>query len=105
MKQRLSAATPGPWSFYRSHEGWDIVAADMPVTDNGGTRWQEADFIAHAPTDLALAQTVIDVAKIFMANWRGMNTAFEAIDAYNCPMAETVEAQLRVAVDAYEAAP
>ena len=62
-KARLEMAVPGPWSLERGHEGWDIYAGDRMVTDDGGTRCQDAILIAHAPTDLAAALKVIEAIK------------------------------------------
>jgi hypothetical protein len=52
IKDRLAAATPGPWELIGGGE-W-ISPIGIPVApDDGGVGPQDAEFIAHAPTDIA----------------------------------------------------
>lgn len=67
VRKRLQEATPGPWE--KEEDSLAITgpvgaARDdrMIIYDEGGHSEEDADLIAHAPTDLALALDVIEIA-------------------------------------------
>lgn len=81
VRKRIEAATPGPWETYDANEGehrplWCVAndAFHNPSSDDEpwiaveihvGQR-EDADLIAHAPTDLAAALKVIEAAKVVL---------------------------------------
>ena len=70
VRARLDAATSGRWyriSKARANEGRIVVIGDYAIDPN----WNDADLIAHAPTDLRLALDVIEAAKAHAALERG----------------------------------
>ena len=62
---RLGSATPGPWTPFRGHEGWDIHAPTGPVTLDSGARGVDVALLAHAPGDLTLLLDVARAARAF----------------------------------------
>jgi hypothetical protein len=61
IRERLANATPGPWEAFKDNDGgynteWLVTTADgyVAICDWGnGTLKSDAQFIAHAPTDIA----------------------------------------------------
>jgi hypothetical protein len=101
VKARLKAATPGPWSQgmagnkllpeidYSAAFGF-IVVNDR--TDDGQHGVADADFIAHAPTDLAAALKVIMAAKIRHYWIRENDPWLCACGWANCPDTQALDA-------------
>jgi hypothetical protein len=83
-RKRLADATPGPWAV-RERTAWCV---DASGPDGRGAEWHpasvrdmacDADFIAHAPTDLAAALDALDVLEGEIARLRaGLQEIFEA---------------------------
>ena len=79
IRARLAAATPGPWLRYGdgTYEVYvDADQDDLPSVTHGSDRPEDADLIAHAPTDLAaLCDEVEWLRALGVANWDGSETA------------------------------
>jgi hypothetical protein len=72
IRQRLAAATPGPWEVMRySHGGGRIYHGHDLVADT--YREGDREAIAHAPTDLAALLAVADAAAALMPLLLGMD--------------------------------
>jgi len=63
IRERLSAATPGPWVSYDGHEidrvvnpddarEDELIVGSLPYESGGVVREEDTDFIAHAPDDV-----------------------------------------------------
>lgn len=78
IKDRLKAATPGPWAQVRG--GISATISVVRITDSRYLKYENADLIAHAPTDLSKLIEVIEIydkALKFYAegkNWAGQVT-------------------------------
>jgi hypothetical protein len=109
IKQRLAAAEPGPWEVMPGTlygGGYTVGRRGVAVDDWGTEEYhvkhvlvdnaEEAELIAHAPTDLALLLTVAEAAS-FVA---------DLLDVWGCaPEATEGLDKLNAALDAMEAAP
>ena len=87
IKQRLAQATPGPWTLYERKRDFkwntgrleqyasaDIMAPSCPVASMGDIEFPlhkpTAEFIAHAPEDIALLLSVAEAAKEVVRRYR-----------------------------------
>lgn len=52
IKNRLAAATPGPWELLGGNEYISPIGITV-APDDGGVTSRDAEFIAHAPEDIA----------------------------------------------------
>lgn len=105
LRARLAAATPGPWITVSSTDGvtqhyWVQAEERNPVdqlvveSHDGVPIRPDANLIAHAPTDLAAALKVIELAKAehTMGAPDGDGCRFCSCGISDCPTAFEVEA-------------
>ena len=89
IKARAEAATPGPWSCGSEQlDDTRIQSADgeMTIYDEGGHTWKDADFIAHAITDVpALVAEVERLSAIGnrVAGWKFARSVPDVDNAEN----------------------
>lgn len=68
IRARLAAATPGPWANY-GNLGHEVYAVNAHEDDEPGyvaeaiPRKSDAEFIAHAPTDMARLLAVVEAVE------------------------------------------
>lgn len=78
IRARLVAATPGPWTvMIPDGEPYWIHSTGQTVLTKGIAFGDDAEFIANAPTDIALLLTKLDEAEKENAKLRGVNRALE----------------------------
>lgn len=99
IARRLEAATPGPWEAGYDG-GWTVETKDAVIVDMTDSEAEQgridADFIAHAPTDLAaLLAAVREVGALVAPQWRSIeydrNALIDDIRATLAMLTETTE--------------
>jgi len=95
IKARAEAATPGPWSCGSEQlDDTRIQSADgeMTIYDEGGHTWKDADFIAHAITDVPAL-----VAEVERLRW--METELTQAVRLADQEADGIQAELQAEVE------